>query len=115
MSMLEAGPEEYKPAALPGWVAGIMSLLGVLSFQYWYYDLLRWIVTIAAIWVCTIAFRLQKPGWGIAFIIVAIVFNPIIPFTANKQAWAVPDVITGVLFIRAALTFWERKGPNASG
>jgi len=69
-----------------------------------YYTYLRIPVTIAA---ATIVFNELKSGcriWPLVFIIVAIIFNPIVPiYLYEKSIWVPIDIFVAFLFLLYAV------------
>ena len=85
-------------------VAGLL-LLALVDLPIGYYTFLRFVVTIGAIAVIVKEFENGFNFWVIAFGIITIVFNPIIPVYLNdKDAWMPIDLITAILFIIKSLT-----------
>ena len=73
-------------------------LLG-LAIPNGYYMFLRIIITFGAIMVVINEFKNGFIFWEIAFIITAIIFNPIIPiYLNNKDVWIPIDIIGAILF-----------------
>ena len=75
-------------------------LLG--AFGYWpygYYQLLRWVVCAAAIFVlvATITWKSYWACW--AFGVVAITFNPILPIHLSREIWQILDAAIASRFL----------------
>ena len=96
----------------PAIVVAIMLFVAIFSWSYDYYILLRWIVTLVAIYYMYSLYSLNKMnGWMILLAIVAILFNPIIPVYLNdKSIWNYIDVITGVLLLIFPFAVNKTKG-----
>lgn len=78
----------------------IMLLLAIPAiWPYGYYILLRWVVTASAIFLIWVAYDLKKTFWLFSMVIVAILFNPIIPVHLDKETWVIIDFIVAVLFL----------------
>jgi len=78
--------------------AGIMLLLALGSWQYGYYQILRVVVTACAAYLAWYMFDKKQSGWGAAFVIAAILFNPIYPIYLQKDTWQLIDVGAAILF-----------------
>lgn len=79
-------------------VAGVMLLLAIPSiWAYAYFQILRWIVTIAAVLNAYHAHNTEKNGWAMVMGGVAILFNPIAPIFLSKELWVMLDVVTSIL------------------
>jgi hypothetical protein len=78
----------------------IMLLLAIPTFwPYGYYVLLRWVVSISAVFLVWAAYDLKKTFWVVLMGMVAILFNPLIPIHLDKETWVVIDLVVAVLFV----------------
>ncbi len=85
-------------------LCGILLLVGVADMPIGYYTLLRIVVTIGSAAVIVEEMEKGITPWILAFGLLAILFNPIIPVYLNdKQAWMPIDLIGAVLFFIKAL------------
>lgn len=85
-------------------------ILALANLPMGYYTFLRIIVTIGAVVVIVTEWNNGFNFWVIAFGIVAIVFNPILPIYLNdKEAWMPIDVICAILFTIKGLTINQKK------
>ena len=74
-------------------------LLALVDLPIGYYTLLRIAVTIGAVAVVVAEFENGINFWVIAFGLIAIIFNPLIPiYFGDKSTWMPIDLITAVLF-----------------
>lgn len=65
-----------------------------------YYTFLRIIIFISAIIVIYSEYEGEITGWILAFGIIAILFNPIIPiYLHEKSTWAIIDIAAALLFV----------------
>lgn len=88
-----------RPHLIPSVVAALMLLLALAPWPYGYYQLLRWAVCGAAAFVAYKAYT-WKRTWAVwAFGVVALVFNPVIPFHLSREIWQPIDLIVAVLFV----------------
>ena len=79
--------------------AGLL-FLGAVSMPSGYYDLLRWVICAAALFVAFANYINDKSFWGIGFGIIALIFNPIIPlYLYDKFAWMIIDIGAGLMFL----------------
>lgn len=80
-----------------------MAILAILpSWPYTYYQLLRWLVFIAALVVAYGFYKSKLQGWALTFGAITLLFNPIFPIYLNRSVWAGIDLITGIVFFLAA-------------
>lgn len=99
----------YNPAI---WLIPAAALLAALaSWPYGYYQLLRVVVTVAAVVICVMEFQRGRSvtGWIVAFALVAAIFNPIAPVHLDRETWAVIDVGVAGMF---AAHWWLRSRPG---
>lgn len=81
-------------------ISTIMLLLAIPTFwPYGYYVLLRWVVTISAVFLLSLVYESKKTFWLFSMGIVAILFNPIIPVHLDKEIWIIIDLIAAILFL----------------
>ena len=73
----------------------------IAEWPYGYYTLLRWITCTASILVAFQAFEKNTDWAKIAFIIIAILFNPLAPIYLSRSIWIPLDIVTAILFIFA--------------
>lgn len=85
----------------------LLLFLAILDFPYLYYQLLRWFVCGIAVYSSNEYFEIgyKKRGW--IFAIIALLFNPLIPFYMQKDSWVIFDIIAGIFFIISS--FDKRK------
>lgn len=67
--------------------------------DYAYYTFLRWITCGAAIYFTYIAYENGRNVWTWILGIMALIFNPIIPFHLDRDTWTLIDLISGVLIL----------------
>jgi hypothetical protein len=74
-------------------------LLALTDLPIGYYTLLRIVVTIGAVAVVITEYENGITFWFIAFGLIAVFFNPLIPiYLGNKSSWMPIDLITAMLF-----------------
>lgn len=64
---------------------------------YGYYVLLRWVCCAAFIFLSVVSFSQKKEQVGWIFGVLALVYNPIMPFYLNRAIWSVINVTTIVV------------------
>jgi len=90
---------DYKIFSLIARVAaGGMLILALGSWQYGFYQILRLVVTVCAIYMSWYMFDKKQSGWGVVFIILAILFNPIYPIYLQKDTWQLIDIGAAIIF-----------------
>ena len=90
-----------RPHLVPNIVASTMLLVAIAPMPYDYYNILRWAICLAALYIESIGVLWRKHGtWWVAIVFgyVAILFNPINPADLAKIAWILIDLVCSVLF-----------------
>lgn len=91
-------------------IVGIIILLLALgSLPYGYYQFLRWAITIIGAYSAYLAYEQKNITWTWIFGLIAILFNPIIPFIFAKDTWQTIDVITAIIIIINVVSFDKIK------
>lgn len=76
----------------------VLSVL-VFTLPYAYYQIMNWVVIIAATMVAWQSFRHNKLLIMWPFVLVAVVFNPLAPIYLTTIIWNVADVVVAVMFV----------------
>jgi len=84
--------------------AGLL-FLSLANLPIGYYTFLRIVVFIGSLVIVLTEFKQGFNFWVIAFGLIGILFNPIIPIYLNdKSAWMPIDIIAAILFGIKSLT-----------
>jgi hypothetical protein len=81
------------------YIASGMLLLGIMPWPYGYYMLLRLVACGVFSWAAYISLKRSGDVLPWVFIVLAIVFNPIIKIHFPKEIWVVIDFCSGILLI----------------
>ncbi|MGH9878865.1 MAG: DUF6804 family protein [Nitrososphaerales archaeon] len=84
-------------------VAAFMLFFALDRNPYDYYVLLRWVVCGVSVYGAWIALELDKAGWFWCFGIIALVFNPLIPFHLSRETWTFIDIAGAMLLLGSIL------------
>ena len=79
--------------------SSLLLVIAVLPLPYGYYMLLRLLITASAAYVAYKNFNKEIPVWGIVFVIVALLFNPLYVVHFDKTLWVIIDILVASLFI----------------
>ncbi len=90
-------------------VAGAMLLLALGSWEYSYYQLLRIVVCGASIFLAWHLFDTKKVGWAWAFVVTAILFNPLAPIYLARETWQMIDFAAAALFFASFSAETKKK------
>lgn len=80
-------------------LAALLLFWALADHAYGYYTFLRWITCGVAAYFAYIAYEGRKNTWAWILGIMALIFNPIIPFHLDRGTWALIDIIVGVLML----------------
>lgn len=102
---------QKRPHLIPCIVAALMLFGALGDWPYGYFQLLRFVVCGASIFVAVFANFYQKL-WAIwLFCIIAVLFNPLIPIHLSREIWQPIDIICAVLFL--ILLFVLKESPKS--
>jgi len=91
-------------------IVAILFLLGALGDNpYSYYQFLRWIILAIGAYSAYLAYNAGKKAWTWTFGAIAVLFNPIIPFSFQRETWQIIDVIVALIFFISIFYKYERK------
>ena len=90
-------------------VTAILLFIALFTLPIGYYNFLRWVVCLTAIYTLIISYKADGAvNFGVwLFILIAILFNPIFPIFMSRSIWRVSDLIVAVIFL--ASTFFIRE------
>ncbi|MBC8555942.1 MAG: hypothetical protein H8D23_40535 [Candidatus Brocadiales bacterium] len=83
------------------WIGPIaLLLIALLSLPYYYYQLMRWAICGCAAYLAYQHYKEKGCCFlTVAFIVIAIVYNPIEPIHLFREAWIVINIITVFVFL----------------
>jgi len=81
------------------WIAAGFLLMGVLPLPYGYYMVLRLIACSVFSWAAYILFMRNEELLPWVFVVLAIVFNPILIIHFPKEIWGTIDFCSAVFLI----------------
>ena len=91
-----------RPHLIPAVLAAAMLLAALGKWPYAYYQVLRWAVCAAAVFIVYKGVTFKQVWAVCVFGIVAVLFNPIAPIHMNQETWAVIDVSAAAVFMVGA-------------
>lgn len=90
-------------------VCAILLFIAVFKLPSTFYHMLRILVFYGA-FLTFISIRRKNQIWSIAFLSIAVLFNPFLPiYMGQKIFWIPVDIISALLFL---LTFYLKKAPE---
>jgi len=81
------------------YVTSAMLLIAVAPLPYGYYTLLRLVVTGVLVWAAYITYTRNNNVLPWIFILIALLFNPIIKVHFQKEIWMVIDIAVCVFLL----------------
>lgn len=82
--------------------------IATIQLPIGFYTALRILVFICSILLVRSSYQDGLTNWMIIFLVIAVLFNPILPvYLYKKSIWIPIDVIAGILFLAKGL-FWKR-------
>lgn len=103
---------EIKFYIWPGIIAIVFLLLTFFDWEYSFYTILRIVITIIAIYYAYFLYEYlkRKDLWFWLLVVIAILFNPIIPIHLyDKTVWGVIDVVVAIFFLVLIIKFSKSR------
>ena len=72
-------PKPTSIIMVPSIAAAVMLVGALLNWPYGYYVFLRWVVCLKAVFCAFSAYTIKKTWLAWAFVLVAVLFNPLVP------------------------------------
>ena len=80
------------------------------KIEYGFYEILRWLVTSFSVWsAARIYQQTPKSRCFLAFVIIAVLFNPIFKIKLEQGTWQIIDWITLMIFFFYGLSCKKRS------
>ena len=90
---------EKRPHSIPALIAAAFLIGALAEWPYGYYQLLRFMVCGAGVFVAYTAFT-QKKIWAVwLFGFIALLFNPLIPVHLSREMWVFIDIAVGIFYL----------------
>lgn len=98
------------------WIAAASLFIALVpDLPYGYYQILRWVVCACACFGGFIGMEKERHGWLGTFVVVAILFNPILPIHLSREIWQPIDAVVGIIFLCSLGLFnqqSDKESPN---
>ena len=88
----------------------ILLFLAIGKHSYDYYILLRWIVFSISIYCIYMHTKREEDEWIFLFLLIGLLFNPIIPLHLTRRTWKYIDIISGSLLLFSIYTKFRKQG-----
>ncbi len=90
--------------SIPWWIwlmPSILLLVATARLPYGYYTLTRIVVCGTAAWIAIVGWKDSQVSrlWATAFLLIALLFNPIVPIHLKRGTWFYLDILIAIVFI----------------
>lgn len=89
-------------------VSVVLILAAIISFDYWYYTMTRWVVFAGCFYFIYKSIGSKMIPY---FVVMLIMFNPLHKFIFHKNVWHIIDFISMMVIVYSA--FWDAKKFNS--
>ncbi|MGC5077858.1 DUF6804 family protein [Agrococcus sp. DT81.2] len=97
------GPSFQRNALAPGVLLAVGLVAGTMLLGSDWYETLRFVIAVLALIVAWFAFQAKHWWWIPVFLAIAVVWNPVLPFDFNGQAWALAHLAAALVSLVAAV------------
>ena len=102
MTAKEKSPPSFQRNALaPGLVAAVVLFLAPLLIETWWFTIVLFLTSILAIIVAWFAIQARHWWWVPVFTAIAVIWNPVLPFSFGGTAWVAAQPVAAVVFLVA--------------
>ena len=102
-------PDFQRNAFLPGILVAAVLFLAPVIFRTDWSAIVYYVVAIGALIIGWFALQAKQWWWGIIFLAVAVLWNPVFPFGFEGIVWTVAQFVAAVTFIVAGVVI---KSPS---
>jgi hypothetical protein len=104
-----------RPHLIPAAIATAVLLGALCAWPYAYYQAMRWAVCAAALFIAWKGWTF-KQTWAICvFGLLAVLFNPLIPFHIKRDTWHVIDLLAAAMFVGGLVVLRRPKQERQGG
>lgn len=80
-------------------VPATLLAIAVAHLPYGYYTFTRIVTCGAATLIAVVGFRDRVIAWSILMVLVAVLFNPLLPIYLNRATWFYLDLAAAIAFV----------------
>lgn len=107
-------PFALRPALIPGILGAVALMLGLALLEVDAFTIVRFVVSILALIMAVFAWQAKQPLWMVPTILVAIVWNPVLPLPFSGVGWIIAQFLGGVVLIATGLLLQNKHAAAAS-
>ena len=81
-------------------VAAIFCLLAAVGgYSYAFYTFTRWMVFLVSCFGFYCTLETLPSGLKVGFVVIGVLFNPLIPLHLKRDAWQIVDILAGIALV----------------
>ena len=81
-------------------IASIFCFVAATRGQpYAFYTLTRWVVFLVSCFGIYCTLELMPKGLKFGFMVIGVLFNPLIPFYLKRDTWQIVDILAGIALV----------------
>jgi len=104
-----AEPVYQRNALAPGLLAAVVLMAGLLLIENEWFTAVRYVTSILALIIAWFAVQARQWWWLIAFVPIAVVWNPIYPLALSGTPWLALQVLAAGVFVIAGVLIKIRR------
>lgn len=101
--MADPTPQTQRNALVPAFLAAIALFLSPLFTADTVTTVILFVVSIFALIVAWFALQARQWWWTVVFVAVAIIWNPVYPFSFDGWVWTLAQFVAALAFIAAGI------------
>lgn len=95
--------ERSRPAFLPALIAAVATMAGLVFLGTDSYYFVQLIVTVLALILVVIAAQSKAWLWMVPLVVIAVLWNPVVPFGLDGTLWRAAHVLAAAAFLAMGL------------
>ncbi len=112
MSQKQQPSSFQRNALLPGFIALAILILAAAFIGTDWFTVFRYITAILALIVTWFAVQARQWWWVLVFVAVAVLWNPVYPFSFSGIVWILAQPIAGSVFLIAGVLIRQPRTPS---
>lgn len=96
-------------AFAPGILGGLVCLAGAFVLGWPGYEIILYVIAILALICAWFAAQAKQWWWIVVFVAIAVLWNPVLPFSFSGTYWMAAHVIAGAVFVFAGMQIKVRR------
>lgn len=91
-------------------VAALFCFAAAVGGQpYSFYTLTRWVVFLTSCFGIYCTLELMPKGLKVGFVVIGVLFNPLVPFHLKRDTWQIVDILAGLALMWMPFQVKEEK------